>query len=611
MNAGQMSMMMQTPAGAGLTVAASASSPVQTVPGGEQGAGVFAGVLGGMMAQVPAQPVDMAGAVSVENQTKPETAAEVLFTVLSDMKAGTILTFEMPAVQALEMVSAGVEPAEQPEEDGELKQPEALMPQEVALSAAGAQVALTPQMNGRMPESDQKVKVQGDEAGVKASTLNTAATANGIQRPIPEACCTPEVEKAVSAPVAAETPAVPADVERLAAVTASRATAAPPRETALTAAAQNVPRSNQGIETDEVPAERKAEPAVPKIAMQQFMEAYSRPGVTVSNAPAATQVEIQHGQRVDVIRSVQADAAENNIAEVLLSSAQGQGAQKPTPMPLLAVMPEEPQAESPATPVLRAVETGAIPARAVVRVADDLPVPKEERLQQQATTASVAKTASMAENVLSGAVKAASSATAGGESHGGDRPMSDQVLNGQPTQVLQQHVKTENAVAPGSSAAPLQDVTTRSAVSEHVARQVGEHLANRDIKAGSEQIVIRLSPEHLGDLTLNMRMENQRLSVEILTDNRMVRDALLQNSDTLKDSLAKQNIKMDSFDVSTGGNNGGSAGRDQGDWRELARQRQNNAWMPAGGYRLPDRAAISTPPAYLAKSTHKMVDLHF
>lgn len=610
MNAGQMIMMKQMPAGAGLTVAATTSSPLQAVPGGEQDAGIFAGVLGGMLAQVTDQPVVMAGAVTAENPPQPETGAGVVFPVSTEMKAGTILALESPAVQAQEMVSAGVERAERPEGDGEQEQPEALMSQEVALSAAGAQVALTLQLNGRMPESDRKVEVRVEVAGMKAATLNTADAANATQRPIPKAGCTPAVEQTASAPETAETPAVPADGEQPAAATASGATPAP-REAAPTAAAQNVPRSNQVLETEEAPVERKAEPAVPKIPLQQVMEAYSRPGVTVSYAAAATQVEIPHGQRGDAPRSVQAEATGNNIVEVSQPATQGQGSQKPTPMPVLAVMPEQPQTEAPASPLVRAVETGAVAARAVARGDDDLPVLTEERLQQQATTTAVAKTAASAENVFSGALKAVSFEAAGEESHSGGKPMSDQGMNGQLTQILQQHVKTENAVAASSSAVPVQGETARPDVLQQVVRQVNEHIAKHEVKTGSEQIVIRLSPEHLGDLTLNMRMENQRLSIEIVTDNRMVRDTLLQNSDTLKDSLAKQNIKMDSFDVSTGGNNGGTAGRDQGDWRELARQRQNNAWMPAGGYRLPDRAATSNPPAYLAKSTHTMVDLHF
>jgi hypothetical protein len=90
----------------------------------------------------------------------------------------------------------------------------------------------------------------------------------------------------------------------------------------------------------------------------------------------------------------------------------------------------------------------------------------------------------------------------------------------------------------------------------------------------------------------------------------MVRDSLMQHTDALKESLSRQNIKMESFEVTTGGNSTTDNGRGQGDWRELAQQKQQNAWMPNGGYRTAQQAAPAIA-AYQAKSEHTMVDLHF
>jgi flagellar hook-length control protein FliK len=98
--------------------------------------------------------------------------------------------------------------------------------------------------------------------------------------------------------------------------------------------------------------------------------------------------------------------------------------------------------------------------------------------------------------------------------------------------------------------------------------------------------------------------------VEIVAENRMVRDSLMQHTDALKESLSRQNIKMDSFEVTTGGNSTAYGGRGQGDWRELAQQRQQTSWMPDGGYRLANQATPAIA-AYQVKSDHTMVDLHF
>jgi len=184
----------------------------------------------------------------------------------------------------------------------------------------------------------------------------------------------------------------------------------------------------------------------------------------------------------------------------------------------------------------------------------------------------------------------------------------DQGMNGnfQP-HVPHQQIKSENLQAISNASGD----TSRAALPpDPVVQQVRDRFANHETKPGSEQIVLRLSPEHLGELKVNLNLEGQRLKVEIVAENKVVRDSLMQHTDALKESLSRQNIKMESFDVTTGGNSTADGGRNQGDWRELAQQRQQNAWMPDGGYRLARQAAPAMA-AYQAKSEHAMVDLHF
>lgn len=104
-------------------------------------------------------------------------------------------------------------------------------------------------------------------------------------------------------------------------------------------------------------------------------------------------------------------------------------------------------------------------------------------------------------------------------------------------------------------------------------RQVTDRLATHDLKQGADRISLRLSPEHLGNLQLNLRMEDQQVRVEIVAEHRAVREALLQQVDQLKEVLSRQNIKMESFDVTTA-NNGGLTQQQQGDWRQAASERR-------------------------------------
>jgi len=149
--------------------------------------------------------------------------------------------------------------------------------------------------------------------------------------------------------------------------------------------------------------------------------------------------------------------------------------------------------------------------------------------------------------------------------------------------------------------------------SEKVAGQVKDQLANRELKPGSEQITIKLSPEHLGDIKVNFRMDEQRLKVEIVAENRTARECLLQHADSLKESLARQNITMEKFDVTNGsGSYNGQGGHSQhGEWQELAKNRQAQQWMNVGGYRQQYAAETSSLPVYFAKAEHSTLDLRF
>lgn len=172
-------------------------------------------------------------------------------------------------------------------------------------------------------------------------------------------------------------------------------------------------------------------------------------------------------------------------------------------------------------------------------------------------------------------------------------------------------IKAEGQMAVGNASGSASSETLKTVPQpEQFVQQVRDRLVSHETKPGTEQIVLRLSPEHLGELKVNLNMEGQRLKVEIVAENKMVRDSLMQHTDSLKESLSRQNIKMESFDVTTGGNSHADGGRNQNDWRELAQQRQQKSWLPEGGYRLP-KEVVPAVTAYQAKSQHTMVDLHY
>ena len=143
-------------------------------------------------------------------------------------------------------------------------------------------------------------------------------------------------------------------------------------------------------------------------------------------------------------------------------------------------------------------------------------------------------------------------------------------------------------------------------------RQVTDRLETHDMKPGTDRISLRLSPEHLGNLQLNLRMEDQQVRVEIVAENRAVREALLQQVDQLKETLSRQNIKMESFDVTTA-NNGGLTQQQQGDWRQAASERRSLYPQQYGAARNGGVTGSGTDVAmqYFAQQYQSTLDVRF
>ncbi len=129
----------------------------------------------------------------------------------------------------------------------------------------------------------------------------------------------------------------------------------------------------------------------------------------------------------------------------------------------------------------------------------------------------------------------------------------------------------------------------RSALHESILSQVKESVVNHDGK-GNGMISVKLNPVELGDLQVNLRIENHQVKVEIITENRTVREALMGNLDSLKDTFLKQNLTMERFEVVSGGGNGFSNGFSQG-FRDERGDQRRIATLPPGHESAPFETA--------------------
>lgn len=144
---------------------------------------------------------------------------------------------------------------------------------------------------------------------------------------------------------------------------------------------------------------------------------------------------------------------------------------------------------------------------------------------------------------------------------------------------------------------------------DQIFSQVREKLAAVDMGRDGGQVVLRLNPEELGELKINVRMDSQRLRIDIVTESPTVKEALLNNMNSLREVLAKQNIVMDRFDVSTGGHFQ-QAFRDGRTWEQQAGANPK----PASRWAVPgevDDSLVAANAQYGRNRDYSMVDVRF
>jgi flagellar hook-length control protein FliK len=143
----------------------------------------------------------------------------------------------------------------------------------------------------------------------------------------------------------------------------------------------------------------------------------------------------------------------------------------------------------------------------------------------------------------------------------------------------------------------------RTALHRSILSQVKDGAVIHDAK-GNGQMNIRLNPAELGELNIRVRMEDGRVRVDVQADNRMVKDLLMSNLDTLKEALAGRNFTMEGFEVSTDGgfNNAHPEQRANPQQRYVRR-------VPGSGY--PEADGNGGRVKYLTADVNNLLDVRF
>ena len=145
-------------------------------------------------------------------------------------------------------------------------------------------------------------------------------------------------------------------------------------------------------------------------------------------------------------------------------------------------------------------------------------------------------------------------------------------------------------------------VNLKGALHESLLSQIKDGAITHDGK-GNGEMSIRLNPGELGELKIQVRMEDNRLRVEVHADNRMVKDLLMSNLDSLKEALSSKNFTMEGFDVSTGGSFNSPLPEERGN----SRQHPTHRSARGGGYATQEEGRVN----YLTADVNNLLDVRF
>lgn len=131
---------------------------------------------------------------------------------------------------------------------------------------------------------------------------------------------------------------------------------------------------------------------------------------------------------------------------------------------------------------------------------------------------------------------------------------------------LQEAAKAEAKVPVFRPAGPAGEMLAHQVYDEFQLRPGMDH----------REMVLKLWPRELGQVSVHIKMgENDRVEAKILVQNENIRQALLEHTPVLRETLAKQGLELGNLSVSVGG---GNAQGDREARDSSRRQRSSRGW---------------------------------
>lgn len=141
--------------------------------------------------------------------------------------------------------------------------------------------------------------------------------------------------------------------------------------------------------------------------------------------------------------------------------------------------------------------------------------------------------------------------------------------------VFAHQVKTMSTLDNGPTQAAAQQQPTAVKDQYQVISQIVNQAKLINFRDRSE-MVIKLNPEHLGEMTLKISVDNGSVTASFHTDNSDVRRLLESSMPQLRTDLANQGFKVDSVDIYAGLDHSLPDGQQQGGQQREAQQQQHN-----------------------------------
>ena len=122
-------------------------------------------------------------------------------------------------------------------------------------------------------------------------------------------------------------------------------------------------------------------------------------------------------------------------------------------------------------------------------------------------------------------------------------------------------------------------------LNHQVSRQLASAMRNNE-----NQVTFQLRPPHLGNLQLNLEIQNNVLKIGMATDNKVTKEILITHVSELKEALVEQGIKIDEVDIQINYDLGQSLAKEE---KEVFDQRNGNkAGKDKNSQENPDALAL-------------------